>query len=403
MNFFNVIDFNNAKNIINNNLPKETIVELPLQEALGKISVEDIYSKDYLPPYNRSTVDGYALYTKDVQCASDSIPTVLNIVGNSVMGEMPNCSLNRGEAISIATGAILPIGADCVVMIENTQRIDNELFVYSPLKFNENIVKKGEELSINDKIISKGKVFSPYVLGVLAAVGITKVKVFKPLNISIISTGDELVDICDIAENGKIRDINTTLLATICNNNNINIVKTLLIKDDKQDLEDVIKKCVAISDIVLISGGSSVGFRDNTAEILSKLGNLLIHGISIKPGKPTMVAKVNGKLVFGLAGNPFAASMTLKSLLINTILENRGHDNKPFIYAKTIVNFPSSPGRTAFIPVTISNIDNEYFIQPIFIKSAHIATLLKCDGYVIIDNNFEGINKGTVLGVNKFD
>lgn len=401
MDFFNVKSLANAKEMISECFPVLKGESLPLCEALGRTAYENIYSHDILPPYNRSTVDGYAVKTSDTGCASESIPAVLKITGKINIGEKSDIVLQKGQAAAVATGSLVPEGADGVVMIEHTSAYGDELFVFSPLKHNENLVIKGEDIAKGDMIVEKGKILTPFDLSVLASVGISKVNVFANPNICIISSGDELTDIDGSTKNGKIRDVNTTLLYCLARENGFNTVSTLRVGDNASDINDAFDSCLSKSDIVIISGGSSVGSRDLTAQIIEKKAEILFHGVALKPGKPTVAAKTdNNKLILGLPGHPFAAAVAFKLLLCDIFREKCSLSDAP-IKATAKINFHGTPGRTTVVPVKLSNEGGNIFAYPIFMKSAHISALLNADGYALIHDNEEGKEKGDSLLVYK--
>jgi len=404
MKFFSVSSVDDCIKIVKENLDQSKAlksIELDLNQALNKTLSLDILSNDFLPTYDRSTVDGYAVYAQDVYCASQSVPAFLKVVGNIKIGEIPSFSIKKGEAAQITTGAVLPQGATGVVMVENVEVIKDDLAVYSPIKQLENTIKKGEEVKPNDIVAKRGQKLTPFLVGVLAGLGITKVNVFDSYNVAIISTGDELVDFTEEAKDGKIRDINTSLLESFSIINNVNVVAKIRIKDSKEELANAIKTASMIADIVLMSGGSSIGQKDYSNEVLSTLGEVFVHGIAQKPGKPTILAKVNNKLVFGLPGNPFAAALNYKELCLDVIGELRG-EAKDYKIAKVGANFPSSPGRLTMQAVKLVYENSDFVAYPVFLKSAHLATILQADGYVKIPTNAEGINVGEMVKVYPF-
>lgn len=402
MDFFNVVSLDSCKEIVKNNLPSciNDSTKIPIFSANGYVLAEDIISPDYFPPYTRSTVDGYAVIAKDVYCCSSSIPAFLHCKGKILMGETPDISISSGEAIKIPTGAILPNGADAVVMVENIDELDGEIAIYSPVSVGENVVLKGEELKPNSLIAKRGTKITPLLSGILASVGISKVKVYKPLNVAVISTGDELVDIETDATNGKIRDINTVLLSNLLKSNGFNVCYTARIKDDEQEFNTVLSSALSAADLVFISGGSSIGTKDLTEKVLSQ-GNILLHGIALKPGKPTLISKFGDKLVFGLPGNPFACMNVLQSIFLNVVKSLHDEPIK-YTYAYTTINFPSSPGRTTLQPVKLDFDGEKYLATPIFLKSAHLYSALQADGYIELEEKAEGIYKGEKIKVYLF-
>ncbi|MDD4839306.1 MAG: molybdopterin molybdotransferase MoeA [Clostridia bacterium] len=401
MNFFKVKTLEEATKVVKDNLPQKVLSGdfVSLEKALNQIAYEDVFSLEELPPFNRSTVDGYAVCAQEVYCASESVPSILKVVGSVRMGEMPTQKLMRGEAIEIATGAVVPEGANAVVMIEHTERMNESIAIYQSAKVRENMLLRGEDIQEGEKVLSKGEKITALKLGVLAGVGVSKIKVYSHPKVAVISTGDELVGIDEIAQNGKIRDINSTIIPLLCQNSELEVVSISRVKDDKVQLFSAVKNAVELADMVLISGGSSVGARDFTEAVLSELGEILVHGIALKPGKPTMIAKIKNSLVIGLAGHPLAAALTYKVLIENSIFSVLGCDRKSICFATTSSNFPSTPGRTVIQPVSLLENENEILAEPVFLKSAHLAQLSKADGYIVLPDNCEGINKGEKVKV----
>ena len=404
MKFFNVKSVEETKKLIKNNLNKSffSSIETNLFDSLGEIFSKDILSPEISPLYNRSTVDGFAVCAQDTFACSSSIPAFLKIVGKIKIGENPTFDIHPGEAAEIVTGATIPNGATGVVMVENVDVIKDTIAVNSPIKPNENIIKAGEEISIGQKIVKIGEFVTPLNIGVLSSIGITSIPTYRKIKIGIISTGDELVDISCKAENGKIRDVNTGLLASYIKECGMEVSYSKRIKDNLSLLKEEIIRALEISDILLLSGGSSIGSRDYTATAFEELGTILLHGLGMKPGKPTILALIQNKLVFGLPGNPFAAFLVFKELCINSINELKGHINTPFTYATITSNIHSTPGRKTLQPVKIEFKDGKIFASPVYLKSSHLATMLNSDGYVKIDTNEEGIYEGAFVPVYSF-
>lgn len=404
MDFFKVISEKESKKIVKDNLTREVLSfhKENILSALNKIVAEDICSPSELPLYNRSTVDGYACTAQDVYCASASVPAFLNIKGTVAIGEIPTVTLKKNECCYVSTGSLIPDGANSVVMIENTEKLGSQIAVYSPLRQYENIVKKGEEIATGQIVAKRGETVTPFLIGVLSGIGIDEISVFDELSVSIISTGDELASSDEKAENGKIWDINSNLLSAFASDYGIKINSVERVKDDEKKISEALIKASEMSDIVLMSGGSSVGMKDFTLKIFEDLGGVLIHGVALKPGKPSVLGKINDKLIFGLPGNPLAASLVFKDLCLDTISEMRGREIKPEFYAECSVNFHSTPGRTTIQPVTVKEENGALYFEPVFLKSAHIAAMLKADGFVKISPDSEGVNVGDKCAVYGF-
>lgn len=403
MKFFEVMAYKEAKELIKNNIPLRLFQTeiLPLDMCINKVTSKDIFATDSLPNYNRSTVDGYAVRAEDVSAASESIPSIFSVVGQIKIGQMPTISLHASEAIEISTGAVLPNNCNAVAMVEHTERLGDKVAIYTPLKVRENTVIVGEDIAKNDIIVGKGQVLTPMLIGALAGIGITEVPVYVVPKVAIISTGDELVAIDKEAKYGKIRDINTTLLNALASQANWQVISKDTIKDNLEDLIDTISNATKKADIVLVSGGSSVGMADYTRRALESLGTVLLHGIALKPGKPTIVAKVNDSLVFGLAGHPLASALCFKVLVEESLKISRGEQVLPDYFVAMEESFHSTPGRTNIQPVTLVNSSGGVLARPLYVKSAYVARASKADGYIILPEHCEGISKGQKVEIYK--
>lgn len=400
MEFFNVVSIKEAGHKILDNFKgyEFGLEEVSILEATDRILAEDIVSDINVPEFNRSTVDGYAIQSKDSHGASESVPSLLNIIGEVKIGEVPHKAIRSGEAMYIPTGAMVPEGADGVVMIEHTEKLDDHsLMVYKPISFNENIIQKGDDIKKGEVALKKGRRINPEVVGVLAALGISKVKVYKRPKFYIISTGDEIIDIDEKLELGKVRDINSYALYSLITKLGGKVVGKTIVKDDYDLLKAEVERAIDISDIVLISGGSSVGTRDYTAKVINSLGGkgVFVHGISIKPGKPTIIGEGGGKLVFGLPGHPVSSIIVFKAVVEPYIRNKMGIvEYKPQVKAIMDFNFHSHPGQETYQMVKLREVDGEIHASPTFGKSGMISLLANSDGYIVIEPHEEGVYKG---------
>ena len=375
---------------------------IDIDECLGRITYEDIISNISVPGFNRSVVDGYAVIASDTNAASESVPVILKQIGESFMGEECTISIKSGECVYVPTGGMIPSGADACVMIENTEKVNDEnIVIYSSVGSGKNIICAEDDIKKGNVIIKKGKVLSAFDIGLLSSADIKEIKVFKKPNITIISTGDELVSNKGALTKGKIKDINTSVIRNLSINNGFNVIDCILIKDDEEDLEHTISKYLDKSDFIIISGGSSKGKKDATSKIIDKISStgVLTHGIAIKPGKPTITGfdhKTNTAII-GLPGHP-VASAVLFDLLVISIYEKLNYvTKKEYTCTGTMSeNLPASPGR---LTLQLVNIDNDFNVYPILGKSGLIHTLSKADGYILIDKDDEGINKGDKVTV----
>ena len=378
---------------------KENFSDTPLStetvsliNSLGRVLSEDIVSKENIPAFDRSTVDGYALKASDTYGSGESIPSQLDIVGEILMGEKAESEIKDGECIKISTGGMLPEGADSVVMVENTDNSFGDIcLVYKSVSPYENVNRKGDDIKDGSLVFSKGRSISSREIGVLAALGISEVNVYRKPRIGIISTGDEIVPVESQLSFGKIRDINSHMLSCLLKENGCETTLYGIVKDVYDGILTAMKNAVSENDIVLISGGSSAGARDMTVDIISKLGEVYLHGIAMKPGKPTIVGKIDEKAVFGLPGHPVASYFVtlrlVKSLVDIMLCRN---DNARRIKSKMLCNISSNHGREEILCVKLTD---EGAI-PVYGKSGVISLLSESDGYIIIDRNCEGLKSG---------
>lgn len=385
--------------------------KIKIIDALDRVLSQNISTDINLPGFNRSTMDGYAIKAEDSFGASDSLPAYLKIVGEIDMGCKPEFKLNVGEAVKISTGGMLPVGSNAVVMLEYSEQIDEKnIEIRKSVAPWENVVRKDEDLTAGKTILKKGHKIRPQDIGILAGIGRLKIEVYKKPRIAIISTGNEIVPANEVPDFGQVRDINSyTLGACLLEMHAIPIYKGI-VKDEKLILEKKIKETIQKkeADAIIISGGSSVGSRDITLEVLSRLGKpgILVHGVSVKPGKPTIIAVVDDMPIFGLPGHPVSA-MIIFDLFLKPLLRWFEGSNDELIYNKQIkaeidANISSDSGREEYIRVALYEKAGKFFAKPILGKSGLISNMVLASGLVKIDLNVEGLVKGTSVKVNLF-
>lgn len=362
--------------------------------ALGRILSADIISNENIPSFDRTTVDGYAVCASDTFGAGGSSPVQLEIVGEILMGENANFTLKNGQCAKISTGGMLPKGANASVMVEHTDSEDELCLVYKSVAPFENVTKTGDDISIGETVLKKGTVITPKQIGVFSALGIFEIPVFKKPVIAIISTGDE---ISNEPQSGQIRDINTYLLSSLATTYGFDVYEYGVVKDERKDIECAVKKCLNKADAVLISGGSSAGTRDMTADIIDTFGKVYFHGIAMKPGKPTIFGMVDEKPVFGLPGHPLAAYFVFR-LIVTEYLRNimEMPVDKPKRNGLLSVNIPSNHGREEFLCIRY---DENNKIVPVHTKSGLVSVLSEAEGFIVIPRNAEGLFKETNVDV----
>lgn len=400
MDFFKVVTVERAREIIMENFKeyKFELEEVDILHSLERVLGEDIYSEIDVPEFNRSTVDGYAIVASDSHGASDSIPSVLNVVGEVYMGEITDKRIVSGNAIYVPTGGMVPDGADGVIMIENVEKLDEDtLLLNKPISNGQSIIYKGDDIKKNSLILEKGRKIGPEIMGLLGALGKKDITVYSKPKFYIISTGDEIIGIDEELKLGKIRDINSFALFGAIIELGGQVTGKTIVKDDFELLKREVEKAVEISDIVLISGGSSVGTRDFTKDVIDSFEGrgVFVHGLSVKPGKPTIVGEGNGKLIFGLPGHPVSSIIVFKALVEEFVKEKMNiREIKPQIKATMDFNFPSASGKQTYQMVNLRREDGKYFASPNFGKSSMISLLKNSDGYIILEKHEEGIYKG---------
>ena len=377
-----------------------------LTDAVSRILSEDITASLDIPGFRRATMDGYAVFSKSTFGATESNPSWLEIAGQVNMGEIPTFSLKSGFAADISTGGMLPEGADSVVMVEHTETIgENSVEIYKSVAPLQNVIDSSEDFAKGEVVLKKGLKLRPPEIGLAAALGYSKIKVYKRPKVGIISTGDEIIDVAETPGPGRIRDINSYTLAGFIKEAGCIPHLYGIIKDDLNALLNICKKAFLETDMVLISGGSSVGARDFTIDVLNKIehSEIIAHGISISPGKPTIFAKSGDKLLWGLPGQVVSAMVVFKIVVLPFLNKLKGannvFENKLMIPAKLSRNIASTQGRQDFVRIRLIKKDNELYAEPILGKSGLIKTMVQADGLLEIGENIEGMEKGSVVNI----
>ena len=407
--FFNVLAPDEAFNLLRPMLKAPAGMEtLPTSEALGRVTAEDIHSPEDLPAFPRSTMDGYSVRSRDTFGASEGLPAYLDLVGEVPMGEAAGVRLGVGQAATAYTGGMLARGADAVVMVERTQPLDDTAIeALRPVAPGENVVQVGEDVRKGDVILRKGSVIRPQDIGGLLALGITAVKVGKKPRVGIISTGDELVPPDTSIGAGQIRDINTYTIAALVTQSGGIPVPIALAPDDFEAQRGAAVEGLESCDAVVFSAGSSVSSRDLTADVVNSLGEpgVIAHGISIKPGKPTVIGVVDGKPIFGLPGNPVSAMVVFDLLARPSIYCMSGCANipaQPIAKATLTRDISSVAGREDYVPVRLDCADGVANATPVFGKSNLIYTLVRSDGIVKVPLDRSGLYAGDAVDVRLF-
>ncbi len=373
---------------------------VPTASALGRILAEELAAPGDLPTFPRSTMDGFAVRAADTFGASDGLPAYLNVVGEVLMGSPPERSPGVGEAMRIATGGMLPEGADAVVIVEHTQEVDSSTVeVLRPVAPGENVIRIGEDVREGDPLLARGRILRSQDLGGLLAMGITELLVARRLTVGIVSGGDEVVPPDTRPGPGQIRDINSYTLAALVERTGHSPARLGIVPDVYEQLEQAARRGLAKCDVLILSAGSSVSTRDMTAQVIGSLGEpgVLVHGVSLKPGKPTILAFAQGKPVFGLPGNPVSCMVTFDLFVAPALYLLCGCPRRPpsqAIAARLTRNVASEPGREDYFQVKLETRDGSLWAAPVFGKSNLIYTLVKADGMVKIELDQGGLSEG---------
>ena len=387
-------------------LPKEAV---PLAAAEGRVLAENIGADLDIPGFSRATMDGYAVQGASTFGASEGNPAFLTVVGVVAMGEKPDIAVGPGEAMRIATGGMLPAGCDAVVMVEHTETIDAATIeAYKSAAPGQHVIARGEDLRAGDRVLQRGQPLRPQGIGLLAAVGRTHLDVFRRPRVGILSTGDEVVPVEKVPAPGQIRDVNSAALAAFIASAGGLPQAYGIVPDDYETLLDTCRQALAANDMVLISGGSSVGTRDFTIDVLQALdaAEILVHGVSIRPGKPTILARAGGKPVWGLPGHVTSA-MVVFAVLVRPFLEHLGGMDPQFmrrfrVPARLTRNLPSVQGRVDYVRVRLVSGTDGLEADPVLGKSGLIRTMAMADGLLCIDENTEGLDRGAVVAIELF-
>ena len=387
-------------------------------DALDRVLAEGATAPHELPTFVRATVDGYAVQASDTFGATAGLPAYLDVVAEVSMGERADFELDAGEAALVHTGGMVPPGADAVVMLEHTHRTDQSLMggrtrqpdftifgieVYRPVAEGENCIQPGEDVKAGELILSAGHMLRPQDIGGLLAVGLTQVQVARQPRVAIISQGDEVVPPGQEPGPGQVRDINSYTLAGLVHRAGGLPLNYPIAPDQQELLNTAVGQGFAEADLVVVTAGSSVSYRDLTANAINHLGKpgVLVHGVAIRPGKPTILALCDGKPVFGLPGNPVSCINIFQHFVTPTIqlmlgaVPRRAHT----VRAKLARNIPAASGRADYVRVRLDERDDGIWATPVFGKSNLIYTLVRSEGVVAVPLNSSGMPAGSEVTV----
>lgn len=372
-----------------------------LNSALNRVLAEDVIAKENLPRFDRSAVDGYAVKAEDTFEASQFKPKILQVTSNEEIGE--------GQLKHVWTGNPIPKGANAVVMLENTRRVKDNVEVWIPVAPGENICKEGEDVPKGDVAVKAGVRLKPQHLGLMAALGIKEVKVFDKPKIALLATGDELVEIGGKPQENQIFEVNRLTLSALCRELGAATLDLGIAKDDADEIAGKLKFGMGKADMVITTGGTSVGVSDIVPMVVNSLGKpgVVVHGVAMRPAMPTALAVVSKKPVIILSGNPVAAMIGFEVFarpLICKMLGLKSEEVRPLLKAKITQRTSTVLGRKTFVRVHVFQRDGEFFAEPVSTSgSGVITTMTKADGYVVAPENREGLEEGETVTVHLFD
>ncbi|HLN88441.1 MAG TPA: gephyrin-like molybdotransferase Glp [Candidatus Binatia bacterium] len=382
-------------------LGKPKVVDVPLQKALHRVLAEDLIANEDLPRFDKSAMDGYAVKSADTVGASQSKPVILQLIHSD--------QVDAKQAKQVWTGNPIPKGADAVVMLENTEkRGEEELQVWSQLAPWTNVSKAGEDTKKGVLAVKAGTRLNPYHLGLAAAFGLTGLKVAKKPKIAIIATGNEIVEVGTERAKNQIWDSNKTMVAAMCLELGAETIDFGIAKDNTDEIAQKIKSALKISDVVITTGGTSVGGLDLVPDAVNRLGKpgVVVHGVALRPAMPTAVAMLEGKPVLILSGNPVAAVIGFEVFgrpLISKMLGMIKTEPRPIVNAVLLRRITSALGRKTYVRVRVFMKNGGLVAEPVSAKgSGSISTMTQSNGYVIVPENREGVSEGETVIVEMF-
>ena len=395
-----LLPFEEAKRVVDENIKPITRAEvINVDDALGRVLAEDVVATLSVPSFDRAAMDGYAVKARETFDSSRLNPKMLDITGELPAGETPRQRVNSGECIQIATGAMMPSGADAVVMVEDTEEENERVKVFKSVYPRANVGQKGEDIKAGELVLRRGFVLDPGKIGVLVSQGISRIRVYEQPKVAILPTGEEVCQVGQKLRQGQVYDINSHTIASVVVANGCLPIRFGIVGDDSGKLKSAITEALK-SDLVVISGGSSVGARDLLFDVLQSWGEVLFHGIQVKPGKPTIFAMMQGKPVLGMPGYPTSCLVNTYLFLLPAIrkMAHLPPRKEKVVEARLSQRVPGSVGRRQFLPVKIEGSN----AAPIFKESGAITGIAEADGYIEIAENVDLVEKGEPVTVTLF-
>jgi molybdopterin molybdotransferase len=395
--FFDVVPIEEAVRIVRSIAHQTGNETIEIDNADTRTLSEPIIAITDIPGFERSWRDGYAVRSDDILTAKETNPVTLQCLGSVRMGTAASTVIVPGTCMYIPTGGHLPQGADAVVMIEYTERIGTSVLIKQPVVHGENIIHKDEDFKASDLIYPAGWIIRPQDIGVLASIGRTRITVRKNPLIGIISTGTELVPAEAIPRPGEVREVNSHLISVFCRRQGAIPIRYGIIRDNPAELLETVARAANECDAVIISGGSSKDRNDITARTISELGEVFVHGISIAPGKPTIIGKIQDIPIIGLPGHPASTFMVLSLVVVHLLQAMKGSPCQRIYKRKVTMTtrVPSEQGREHYLRVRIEG-DSA---TPVLGKSGLMNTLAWSDGIIRVPSGDEGYEEGDEVEV----
>jgi len=383
---------------------------VPLRHAYRRVLAHDVIALDDLPEFDKSTVDGYAVRAEDLSAASPTLPVSLAVVGEVQMGEAPHLAIGPGTAARIPTGGMLPSGADAVIMLEDTETPDlKSVRAHRPVRPGENLIRRAEDVSRGEVVLRQGLRFRPQDVGLLAGIGVVEADVFLQPRVAILATGDEIVPPDRHPAIGQVRDVNSYALSALVEQEGGQPKIHGIIPDDRDALLSALQAARAAADLVLVSGGSSVGAKDSVAWAINAMGRpgVVVHGVRIKPGKPTILGAVDGTPIIGLPGHP-VSGMVIFDVFVRDLLRGLAGRTPPRVFGRVVRarmtrRAPSAEGREDHVRVWLEERDGMLWATPQLGKSGIITTMTRADGLVVVPPDRAGLEQGAEVDVELFE
>ena len=382
------------------------VEDVPISECVGRVLAEDVISPVDVPPFDRSAVEGYAVISSDTFSATPTNPVELTVIGKSEAGQEPSQipKVSSGTAVEIFTGAPLPDGADAVVMVEQTKRVGDKVYIYTPVAKWRNVSKQGEDFTKGKPLILKGTRMKPWHIGALASANITRVKAYRKLRIGILSTGSELKELGEEVKLGEVVNSSKPMLMALIKERNCIPVDLGTVEDDLNKILERLRLGLEICDIIITTGGTSLGEKDLMPEAVQKLGSpgLLVHGVAMRPAKPTGAGVVKGKPIFILSGYPVAALVGFEVFvdeLINFLYGTKP-EPKPKVRGRLTRKLATQVGYRCFVRARVIPNPSGYLIEPLKLTgSGLLSSMTKANAMIVVDENMEGFDEGDEVEV----